>query len=365
MEELLEKLIAFKTTEDNPQEIKRGFEYISSLFDPQKFNAQLFEKSKKYSLLVSLQGKDSLKPAILLNGHFDVVPAEDESQYKLRIEAGKAYGRGALDMKGMIVVLIKVMQELGMQGEPPDAALLLTGDEEIGGMDGAGYMAQEIGLRPKFVVCADGASEKGLEIVTKGKGGVWLELNAQGKSAHGAYLWQGENAIEKVIAAVQKIKDFIGKVEAEAWKTTANLGIIDTPNKTPNKVPSQARAVLDIRFTEAIARTPEELIEKVKALAPEIQIKVLEKFPLFFTRDDDELLQRFKKAAEEVLNSKVPITYSHGAADIRYFTDAGSGGVLFGSLGEGMHAANEWVDLKSLEVNRQVLLRFFSGNFLT
>ena len=360
--EILKKLVSFRTTEDNPEQIKRGFEYIASLFDPRKFEIQNFEKNGKYSQLVLFKGKDAMKPKVLLNGHLDVVPAEKEDDYQIRIEGNKAFGRGTLDMKGMVAVCIEVMQEIGKEESPPDVALLLNGDEEISGKDGAGYMVREIGLKPQFVLCGDGASEGEFEIITKGKGVLWLELTAQGKSAHGAYLWEGENAIEKVIQAIQKIKDFVGAVEPEAWKTTVNFGVIETPNKVPNKVPAEARAVLDIRFTDEIARTPDDLIEKIQSLVPEVQIKVLEKFPLFLVPEDNTLLLKFQKVSEEVLGTKVSFNFSHGAADIRYFAEVGIPGVLFGSTGGGMHAAGEWVDLESLNKNKEIILKFLKNS---
>ena len=189
MIQLLEQLISFKTTQDNPREIQRGFKFISSLFDTAVFESQIFEKNNKYSLLVSFKGKDAMKPEILLNGHFDVVPAEDENQYKLRIEGSKAFGRGTVDMKGMVAVLIEVMQELGKSGSSTNVALLLNGDEEVGGESGAGYCIRELGIRPGFLLCADGPDEQKIKITTREKGVVWLELLAKGKTEHGAYPW--------------------------------------------------------------------------------------------------------------------------------------------------------------------------------
>lgn len=360
MQELLGKLISFKTTADRPDEIKRGFEYIASLFDSGKFDVQTFEKNDKYSLLISFKGKDALRPKTLLNGHFDVVPVASENQFTMRVEGNKAFGRGTKDMKGMVVVMIEVMQELGNQSSLPDVALLLNGDEEIGGMDGAGYMAREVGMKPEFVVCPDGRCVESLELVTKGKGVLWIELTTKGIEAHGAYPWKGENALDKLMDAVQKVKQLIGPVEPDAWKTTVNLGVIETSNKTPNKVPGDARAILDIRFTEAMAKTPEELTEKVQSVIPEMGLRVLEASPLFFADESDPLLVQFKKTAEEILGKSVPFTYAHGATDIRYFAEFGIPGALYGAAGENAHAAGEWVDLDSLEKNKEILLKFLS-----
>lgn len=356
---LLEKLISFKTTQDNPQEIKGGFEFIASLFDGEIFDVKILEKNGKYSLLVSFKDKNATKPKILLNGHLDVVPAEDESQFQMKVEKNNAFGRGTLDMKGMVVVLIEVMQELGKQKNVPDVALLLNGDEEIGGQDGAGYCVKELGMRPQFVLCADGASEKQFEITAKEKGVLWIELSAKGKTAHGAYPWLGKNAVEKLIFAIQKIKEFVGPTISEAWKSTVNVGMMETENKTPNKVPDFARAVLDIRFTEELAKTPDELLKKIEQLVPEIQVIAKEKGSLLFVEENNEFLQKFKKTAEKVLGFKIPFSFAHGATDARFFSEVGVPVAIFGAVGGNMHADNEWVDLVSLEINKEILTKFF------
>lgn len=362
MIKLLEQLIAFKTTQDNPLEIKRGFEFISSLFNPGIFNTQIFEKNGKYSLLISFKSRDGMKPKVLLNGHFDVVSAEDESQCKLRIEGNKAFGRGTVDMKGMVTVLIMVMQELGKQKNSSDVALLLNGDEEIGGEDGAGYCVRELSMKPQFLLCADGPDERELKITTREKGVLWLELVAKGKTAHGAYPWLGENAVDKLIGVIQKIKNFIGVTQPEAWKSTLNVGVIETDNKTANKVPSSARAVIDIRFTEELARIPEELIEKIQALVPEITLRALEKGSLLFVEENNPFLQQFKEAMENMTGKKVPFSFEHGATDARYFVEIGVSCVVFGAVGGNMHAEGEWVDIKSLEQNKEILLKFLQAS---
>lgn len=357
---ILTKLVSFRTTAENPEEIKKGFAYIAPLFDAKKFEIQLLEKNGKYSLLVSLKGKDALKPKVLLNGHFDVVPAESEDQYELRIEGNTAFGRGTADMKGMLVVLIEVMRELGSKKNPPDVALLATGDEEVGGEDGVGYAVKELGIRPDFVLCAD-ATDKTRKIVVKEKGGVWLELKARGKTAHGAYPWLGENAIEKLCGAIHQIQELAGAVEPEAWKSTVNVAKIETSNQTPNKVPADAVGILDVRFTEALAKTPDELLKKIRLLVPAIGLKALTHVPLLFVDEQNPFIQKFQRISQEVCGEPVPFAFEHGATDARYFGEIGIPAIIFGGVGGNFHAAREWVDLESLEADKKILLRFLEN----
>ena len=359
MQEILKTLVAFQTTEEQPGEIKKGFAYITSLFDMDKFDAKMFEKNGKFSLLVSFKGRDALRPEILLNGHFDVVPADAKEQYELKIKGTKAFGRGALDMKGMVAVLISVMQELGKSSNPPGVALFLTGDEEIGGENGTGYVTKEIGLRPQFVLCADGIFKDRLRITLKEKGVIWLEVVAKGKTAHGAYLWEGENAIDKLMEAIEKIKRFVGIMKPKAWKSTVSVGVVETSNKTPNKVPADARAVLDIRFTEGLAQTPDELLKELQRLVPEVQVSALSKASMRVVEENIPFVQQFKKAAEKVSGEEVPLDFAHGATDMRFFGEVGIPSIVFGAVGENMHSVGEWVDLESLETNKEILLEFF------
>ncbi|MDO8470924.1 MAG: M20/M25/M40 family metallo-hydrolase [bacterium] len=361
MREILQKLISYRTTRDNPEEINKAFQYIASLFDKSVFDVQDFEHNGTYSQLVSFKGKDALHPRILLNGHLDVVPADNEEQYEMRTEGTKAFGRGTSDMKGMCTVLIEAMRELGKGTNPPDVALLLTGDEEVGGEDGVGYVIRETSMRPQFVACADTSDEDGHVMVTKEKGSVWVEMKAEGRTAHGAYPWRGENALEKLVAAIEKIKQWVGPMEPDAWKTTVNVAVLETSNKTPNKVPADARGILDIRFTEATAKTPQELIEKIRALVPEVSVHGETNGSLLVVDENNPFLQTFKRTTESIIEKKVIMRIEHGATDARYFAEIGVPTVIFGAIGGGWHAPGEWIDLESLEQSKNILTRFLAS----
>jgi succinyl-diaminopimelate desuccinylase len=212
-------------------------------------------------------------------------------------------------------------------------------------------------MRPQFVLCADSTHDR-REIIVREKGGVWVEMRAQGIGAHAAYLWKGENALDKIIGAIEKIRQWVGPVVPEAWKSTCNLAVLETTNKTPNKVPADARAVLDIRFTEELAKDPDELLEKIRSLVPEVEVHVLTKvFPLYGD-EQNPFLQKFKQVSDEILGEPVPFHYGHGATDARYFAALGIPSVIFGAVGGNYHAKGEWVDIKSLEQNKEILLRF-------
>lgn len=91
----------------------------------------------------SIPGSDPSLPAIYLNAHYDVVPVIPSDWTVNAWDAirshGKVYGRGAQDMKCVIIGYICALQQMSKQGLLPtrrDILLSFVPDEEIGGADG-------------------------------------------------------------------------------------------------------------------------------------------------------------------------------------------------------------------------------------
>jgi succinyl-diaminopimelate desuccinylase len=101
------------------------------------------------------------RPVTLFLAHFDTVPAGpgwSKEPFRLTVEGGKAYGRGAADDKSNVAALAWSL--LGY--EPDDGTIIVsfTGDEEIGGAKGAGYLAEFLkkrNLMPDYLVNGDGS----------------------------------------------------------------------------------------------------------------------------------------------------------------------------------------------------------------
>lgn len=358
---ILRKLISFRTVTGNGEEVQKAYQYITSLFFGLPVETKVFQRNGIYSQITFFRGNSWMNPVVLLNAHIDVVPSQNASAFVSRREGTKLYGRGASDMKGPLTAFLLTMEELAALPKPSQAALLITADEEVGGEYGAGYMATAVGIKPKFVINGDGAQRDPSVILTKARGAAWIGLTAKGKSAHGARPWLGENAVDKVIAATEKIKRLIGDIEAGAWKSTANLSWVETPNRTPNMVPDFARAVLDIRFTEELAQNAHELVSRLQLFTPEVSISLLEASNLFVTNIQDNFVQRFQKAVEAITNKKTIFGFDEGSNDGRYFAETGIPVVVTGAGGGNRHGDNEWVDLKNIFLLKEILVRFLQN----
>src|SRR5918911_1597844 len=69
--------------------------------------------------------------------------AEQPAQLQPEVRDGRIYGRASQDMKGSGAVLLRLMRDLAALPEPPDVGFMFVSDEEIGGEDGTGYLAQQ------------------------------------------------------------------------------------------------------------------------------------------------------------------------------------------------------------------------------
>jgi succinyl-diaminopimelate desuccinylase len=283
--------------------------------------------------------------------HIDVVEGSDDL-FVPRIEDGNLYGRGSLDDKyavALSLVLLKAsLEELrangGDQGDLP-FGILITGDEEVGGYNGAKNALKE--MRADFCIALDGGGLK--KIVIKEKGLLTLKLISRGKAAHGARPWLGENAIEKLIADYQKVKSFFLLSAPDHWHRTLNFSIFQA-GKSHNQVPDHAEAVFDIRYTEN--DDINALIEKIqREIAGEILVE--EKEPLFHGGDSpylDLLLGIAKDTG---------VGFEHGASDARFLSGYGISGIVWGADGdETQHSEKEHVNIESVYALYRHLDRF-------
>ena len=101
------------------------------------------------NVIVTLDSKSDV--TLLLESHFDVVPPGEgwkRPPFKLTIEDGKAYGRGAADNKSGVVAALGAMRQLAKNEDLDiNIKLLASVDEEIGGTYGIDYVVNDCGVR--------------------------------------------------------------------------------------------------------------------------------------------------------------------------------------------------------------------------
>ena len=267
----------------------------------------------KPNIVAKIQGDSKRK--ILWVGHLDVVPeGKPESwlhpPYSGKItDDGFIHGRGTSDMKGACAAAMVAARILNRRGKPlpNNVEFWFTADEEIGGGDGARWLAETKRLHGDVCVIGDG-NGGGLDypsIDLGCKGSTATRLIARGKTAHGSTPFLGDNAITKLTRAipwVKKIKDFrlelppeleepikssvefmlktltLTDEQVEATKRafhypTVSCNIISGGVKR-NMVPDYAEAEFDIRLTPG--SKPLKVKERIEELVREADIPGVE-----------------------------------------------------------------------------------------
>ncbi len=340
--ELTKDLIRFKTMISNTAEIRRCADFVEGWLKKHDLPVRRFNFNDTPSVL---SVPDDGPVNILLMSHIDVVDGPD-SLFEPYEKDGRLYGRGAIDDKYAAALSMILLREYAKRkGKTLSLGILITGDEEVGGNNGAKKALEHV--KADFCIALDGGNPQ--KIVVKEKGILRLRLTASGKTAHGARPWLGENAIETLMADCARIKTFFQLDAPDHWHRTMNLGKIQG-GKSINQVPDRAEAVFDIRYTEN---------DDVDALVAEMRsrvsgaIEVMEKEPLFIS-GDSPYLDLLLSVSEETVAG-----FEHGASDARHLADFGIDSVIWGADGEmSQHTENELVVIDSVYAIYDRLDRF-------
>lgn len=351
---LTKALIRIPSVHSRPHEIRRCADYIEAWLGERSIDYQRKDINGTPSLLV-LPKPDHMR--VLYMAHFDVVEVDDEGLFDPREEKGRLYGRGAIDDKYAVALSLvlfhehlKAMRTNGKDQADMRFGLLLTGDEEVGGANGAGAALKT--LTPDFFVALDGGGPK--RVVIREKGVLQLELDTRGKAAHGARPWLGENAFDRLVAdyaAIRRLFDADDCSNDAHWHKTLVLSNCRAGDGSVNKVPDLASATLDIRYTET--ENPEALVNAIRAVVVHSTVTVRAQVPLFVSGESAYLDLLLKMAGE------VATVSEHGASDARYPSERGIPGVVWGAEGEmSQHSAEEHLVVASLGQIYDCLHRF-------
>jgi acetylornithine deacetylase/succinyl-diaminopimelate desuccinylase-like protein len=145
--ELLQALLRFDTT-NPPGNERECIEWIRGLLEELGCEVTLRASDPvRPNLIARLPGR-GIAPPLLLQGHVDVVAARGEWQHEPfagEIHDGYVWGRGALDMKGGVAMLLAAFMRAAVAETPPpgDLILCLLVDEEAGSEHGAEFLVAE------------------------------------------------------------------------------------------------------------------------------------------------------------------------------------------------------------------------------
>lgn len=331
-------LIRIPSMHSRPGEIRRCADFILDWCAKQSIAARLIVHDGIPSILIMPAGPTRL----LLMSHMDVVDAP-EGMFIPRVEGDRLFGRGAIDDKYAVALSLvlfrdhlRALRNAGRSQDDMVLGLLITGDEETGGENGAARALELI--QAEYALALDGGGPG--RIVTREKGIIDITLTATGRSAHGARPWLGTNAIDLLLADYERIRELFVDRGGEHWHRTVNFGKIRA-GQSINQVPQTATGWFNIRFTED--DEPAAIVAEIKSRVNS-HVEVLALAPVFAS-PPSAMTERLLRIVPGAVTTR-----EHGASDARYLMDHGIPGAIWGAEGFGtQHGLEECVSISSID----------------
>ncbi len=346
--DLAQRLIAFDTS--SAEGLRRAAEFVGGWLESRDIEAEQTIARGLPVTKAEVGPPDA--PTLVLHGHLDVVPG-GRDQFEPRIEGDRLLGRGAYDMKGALAVMMLVLHNQREQ-EKVRLRLGIVSDEESEEEENRGSDALvQDGFIGDFAITGEPTN---LQVGVQAKGVLAVRFEVQGRSAHGATPWLGDNAIVKAIEVFRGIESlpFARQSSALFDRPSINLGRI-WGGDALNKVPDTCVIDVDIRFLPE--QDPEAILEQLGEI-PGTKVLATFRRPPAVVEASSPFVLGLCEAASPHHPERVMSVGRDGASDAVSFLNAGVPAVEFGPVGDGHHGPEEWVSVASLRSYRQALEGF-------
>ncbi|MCX5241830.1 M20/M25/M40 family metallo-hydrolase [Streptomyces prunicolor] len=402
---------------------RKAAEYVAEQLAEVGLEPKIFESHPgRASTVARIEGTDPSRPALLIHGHLDVVPANaadwTHHPFSGEVADGCVWGRGAVDMKDMDAMTLAVVRDRLRSGRRPprDIVVAFLADEEAGGTYGGRHLVDN--HRELFDGVTEGISEVGgfsftvseerrlYLIQTAEKGMHWMKLTVAGTAGHGSMIHR-DNAITELSEAVARVgrhkfpvrvtkttrafldelgdalgtpldpEDMeatlkrlggIAKLIGATLSNTANPTQLNAGYKV-NVIPGEATANIDGRFLPG--HEEEFLADLDRILGPKVKREDVHSDKALETSFDGALVEAMQSSllAEDPTAKAVPYMLS-GGTDAKSFDDLGIRGFGFAPLKlppeldfAGMfHGVDERVPVEGLKFGVRVLDRFIGAS---
>jgi acetylornithine deacetylase/succinyl-diaminopimelate desuccinylase-like protein len=247
--DLCASLIRFDTTNrggGDAEGEREAAEFVAAHLSALGVEPTLLEPApRRTNVVARVPGSDPALPALLVQAHLDVVPADPAEwavhPFSGELRDGYLWGRGSVDMKDMVAMVLSVLSTWSREGRGPrrDLVLAFVADEEDQGEFGAQWLVDhQPGL---FADCAAAISESGgysyrvgdrriYPVGTAERGTSHLKLTARGRAGHGSRR-NDDNAVVTLANALARLAAYrhpvrlTPTVEAFLVRTGEALGV--------------------------------------------------------------------------------------------------------------------------------------------
>lgn len=320
--------------------------------------------NNRYNVTGVIKGSGDGK-SLMFNGHTDTVSVEKmENPFSAEISDGKLYGRGSYDMKGGLAAMLTaakalVESKIELKG---DLVLAFVADEEY---DSKGTEK----LLEKIIT--DGAivtEPSDLNVCIGHRGFGLFEITTTGKVAHGGRPDEGIDAnmqMGKVLNELKHLSDELNNMEPNPLlgKPSLHVPVI---NGGTEPFTYSGECKITVEWRSVPGDTSKEVLDKLHKIIQKLSDedekfnasikKVMWRDP-FETNKSNEIVKCLAGSVKNVTGKEPNYIGHNWWEDSGLIGEQGIDTVIIGPEGAGLHTENEWVEINSVLMLSEILLK--------
>ncbi len=349
MLDLLQTLITYESFSRDKAAVDRLTTYMAGQLEALGAMVERHPQREVGDCLLARWNDDAPGKPITFITHLDTVwPVGTLAERPIRVENGRLYGPGAIDMKAGLTVMLSALRVLRERGEFPRRPIwaLATTDEEIGSVHSEALIRQVAGQSGLCLVMEPATPEGALKTWRKGIAN--FTVRAIGRASHaGGAPEEGINAVVELAHQVLKLHALNDLPNGTSVSVTMFKG-----GHTNNVIPDCAEAYVDVRFlTQEAGERVTAAIRELYPVLPGAEL-VIEGHESRPPMERNETMRRAFQQIQEIgrrLGLEVHEAGSGGGSDGNTTASMGIPTLDgMGPTGAGLHAAHEHVLISSL-----------------
>ena len=365
LQDLTERLVSIDST--NPSLSQDGAgeaeiaAFVADWCRDRSLDVRIVDAEGRPSVVAVARGSGGGR-SLILNGHLDTVGVEGMADpFRPRLEDGRMYGRGTIDMKASVAAMMVTLERalrLPLRG---DVIMTAVADEEAYSVGTTAVLDAGVTADAAIVTEPTGGN-----IVVAHKGFVWADVVSLGRTAHGSRPAEGTDAITKMGAFLQGLDDLQAELEERTGDPLLGPGSVHASvirgGREMSSYPATCHLGVERRTVPgetagSVIAELKEIAERCRRADPDFRARIeltFERRP--FSIDGDHAFVQLVKGVAARTSGREPRVYGEsGWMDAALLSERSIPTVIYGPTGGDPHGDDEWVDVASIEVCADVL----------
>lgn len=330
--------------------------YIAAWLEHRGLESHWIEPTKGRPSVVGVMRGSGGGKSLMLNGHIDTVTilGYEDDPLSGKVVDGKLYGRGAADMKcGVAAAMVALAnsKRLGLRGDVIFTGVADEEDLSIGTEDvlRAGWRADGAIVSEPTNLC----------VINAHKGFIWLEVAIHGVAAHGSRADLGVDAIAKAGHFLAELDVYSHRLQNSSPKPSVGPPTIHASlikgGEEASSYPASCSITLERRTVPGESDTfvEQQIREILEAIQGRVEnfkfdVKVTASRPAFESPREGPFCDLVCSAAAKAMGKHPKVQAEPFWTDCALLASEGIPALLWGPIGEGLHAKEEWADVESI-----------------